>query len=278
MEQELNKGIMQIDFQINEIMNKLMRQIKLTTDAATFLYHASINYTPKDFYPLQTDSLPIVIEDKSFDNSPDAVRQRSIDWIFKKAFEELIIGLTDSLIETYKFTKFLSLSSTTKEEHNLTLQEIEVRIKSIKTKPYKMNFPDLVKEIERETKAPLDLKVEIISINNLRNCLVHRNGIVTTLDTKNEPDHKLRLHYLDMMTFYEKESEMVEMKWEHKKNRLQTNAIQLAEASKTLEVNEGAHVLLDQNIFNGVAYTCITFSQKLYARIVIPHLDKIKIS
>lgn len=56
MENEPIKDAKQIEFPITEIINKAMRQIKLTTDAIGFLYHARINRSPETVSPLPTDS------------------------------------------------------------------------------------------------------------------------------------------------------------------------------------------------------------------------------
>ena len=42
-----------------------------------------------------------------------------------------------------------------------------------------------------------------------------------------------------------------------------TNKLGFDVRPKTINFRKGKQVILDQNIFNGVAYTCITFAEKL---------------
>jgi len=269
--------IKNIEFTINEISNKALRQIKLTSDAVTFFYHSALNYHPDQIIPLQTDSLAFNIEDSSFDNSPNAVRNRSMDWLFRKAFEEFIVGLTESLIEAYRFLKCADLSKTSKQNKNMTEEDIDLHVEEINIRPRKMPFPNLLAAIEDELKVVLPLRDEILSINSIRNCLVHRNALVSKLDIKDSSSGILKLQYLDLVTFYEKEGEMVEMKWEHKKEKLNTNQLQFRETPKIIGFAEGQHITLDQNIFNGVSYTCTTFLQTLQHLAVTQNIDIIKL-
>lgn len=263
MENQRTTEIKQIDFEISEISNRALRQIKTTTDAVSFIFHASLNFHPNELSPLQTDSLPFNIEDPGVDNTPEAIKKRTMDWLFKKAFEEFILGLTESLIEAYKFVNFTALSITSRDIKKMTVEEIDAEIAIINSRPHKLHFPVLLDEVEKKLGIVLPLKKEILSINGIRNCLVHRNGLVSKLDLREEFSDCLQLHYLDLITFYKKGEYMVEMKWADKKDRLTTDALQFRETPKLIEFKTGERVSIDQNIFNGVAYTCTRFLQTL---------------
>lgn len=269
--------VKQIDIEVTEISNRALRQIKATTDAISFLYHALLNFHPTELIPLQTDSFPFNIEDASIDNSPGAIKKRSMDWLFKKAFEEFILGLTESLIEAHKFVKFAVLSITSRDTKKMTEEEIDFKIEQISSRPHKLPFPVLLDEIEKELGIVLPLKNEILSINSVRNCLVHRNAVVSKLDLREEFPDCLHLQYLDLVAFYKKGEDMVEMKWEDKKDKLTTNALQFRETFKSVDFKKGEQVSIDQNIFNGVAYTCVIFLQHLQHLSITQNAGTLKI-
>lgn len=263
MKNQPTTEIKQIEIEITEISNKALRQIKTTTDAISFIYHALLNFHSTELPPLQTDSLPFKIEDTSIDNSPVAMKKRSMDWLFKKAFEEFILGLTESLIEAHKFVNFAALSISSRDTKKMTEEEIDAEIAIIRSRPHKLPFPVLLDQVEKELGIELPLKREILSINSVRNCLVHRNSVVSKLDLRDELQDCLHLQYLDLVTFYRKGEDMIEMKWADKEDELVTNALQFREIFKSIEFKKGEQVSIDQNIFNGVAYTCTIFLQNL---------------
>jgi hypothetical protein len=263
----IEKEILQIEFPVSEVRDKAIRKIKQTTDAVTFTYHSLINYTPAEFLPLQTDSLPIVFGEVEAEMNTDSRKKDAINWIMRKAFEDFIIALTESLIEAYTFLKLRTFADKSKTHTALSLEQTEKTLSLIKDKSRKMSFPDLIHEIEKESSRELLLKKEILSINTVRNCLIHRNGIVSKLDTKNETDGVLRLHFIDLLAFYNKDNRMIEMKWANK-STLQTDNVQFGIASKVMEIQQGSDIKIDQNIVNAIAYTCSTFIEHLYATVV----------
>lgn len=261
------KDILQIEFRVSEVRDKAIRKIKQTTEDVAFTYHALVNYTPAEFLPLQTHSLPIVLGELEKEINTGFRKQNSIDWMMRKAFEDFIIALTESLIEAYTFLKLRTFANDSKKNTALSLEQTEHTINLIKEKSHRLSFPDLLNEIEKESKYPLTLKKEIHSINTVRNCLVHRNGIVSKIDTRNELDNVLRLHFIDLLTFYNKDEKMIEMKWADK-STLQTDNIQFGIASKVMEIQEGVNIKIDQNIINAVAYTSLSFIEHLYLTIL----------
>ncbi len=261
--------MIQIEFRINEVSNAFFSQLQTLTESVTHLYHAVQHYSPTEFFPLQTDSFPIGFENKEF--QPDAVRNNSLKWLFKKAFEEFIIGLTNSLIEAHKFAKYRELSINT-EQNNwvMSKEEIEIAIEKINIKPLSMHFPVLIKEIEDLLGFTFQLRDEIISINQVRNCLIHGNGRVRLKDINNFDTNSLSLRYIDLVFYHEKEGEMVELTWEQKKEGFQTNRLGYKVLQKNIDFKLEQDIIMNQDIFNGVAYTCAAFVQYLQEKLPNP--------
>lgn len=143
----IEKDILKIEFPVSEVRDKAIRKTKQTTDAVTFTYHALINYTSAGFLPLQTDSLPIVFGEVEAEMNTDSRKKDAINWMMRKAFEDFIIALTESLIEAYTFLKLRAFADESKKHTTLGLEQTEKNITLIKEKSRKMSFPDLICEI-----------------------------------------------------------------------------------------------------------------------------------
>lgn len=263
MNKSRQKETVKIDFQIGEISNHLLRHLRVTNEAITHIYHALINFNDARFPPLQTDSLPIIINDPLTEFKPELTKDRTLIWLFKKAFEEFIIGLSESLIVAHKFSKLYCLSNLTSIKSLKNKEEFDAQYLKINRRPLKLPFPKLISEIEVDLNISIPLKSEILSINQVRNCLVHRNGLVTDEDINNIEHDCLELSYNEFAFLSEIDGNMTEVKWEHKKENLITNKIGFEIRQKTIRFQKGDKVILDQNIFNGVSYNCIAFTDEL---------------
>lgn len=95
--------------------------------------------------------------------------------LLQKSFEDLIKGVTLSLCDAYLLINFRAFLC---REKTLTMENIEIAKKDIYKTSHRKNFPTLVKEISDAIGENLPVSKELISINQTRNCLVHRKGIV----------------------------------------------------------------------------------------------------
>lgn len=95
--------------------------------------------------------------------------------LLQKSFEDLIKGVTLSLCDAYLLIKFRAFLCS---EKSLTIEKIDSTQKDIYKTAHKKSFPALIKEISDEIGEGLPFSKELLSINQTRNCLVHRKGIV----------------------------------------------------------------------------------------------------
>lgn len=253
----------QIEIQITEVANRFLRQHRLTTEVITHIYHSILNNNSGSFQPLETDNFPVYITDPDDEFKPELSRDKSLIWLFKKAFEEFIVGLTESIIEAHKFSKIYTLSNLTRQKSIFSKEEIDEKILQINTRPQKLPFPTLISEIENELNISIPFKSEIISINQVRNCLVHRNGLVTNKDINDEVNGSLKLSFQELIAMAEKNGQLQDIKWKDKEDGFKTNKIGFEVRPKEINFKKGEQVILNQNIFNGVSYTCILFTTNL---------------
>lgn len=254
-----------INILVTEVLNRMMRQTHLTVEAVTFIYHALQNYNELNHPPLETDSLPIAIEDPDRQLKPELKKKRTLEWVFKKAFEEFIVGLTESLIEAYKFIKFYNLAANSKIKSISSKDELDTALNKIERNALSLNFPTLIKEIEEGFNLNLLLKREILSVNQVRNCLVHRNAIVSEKDINDESKNCLSLYLIDLISLTEVNGDYLEIKWEHKKNGFPITNIGFQEMPREFNFSNGEKIILNQNIFNCATYTSVRFAQHLLA-------------
>jgi hypothetical protein len=115
----------EINIQITDIYNKCLIHIKKTTEIITLINHTLQSYDENEFPSLEVDALPISIDDFESKGSRDSPKTQASDWLFKKAFEEFIVGLMESLMEAYKACKFHSLLLETQQRQVLRAEIME---------------------------------------------------------------------------------------------------------------------------------------------------------
>ena len=59
----------------------------------------------------------------------------------------------------------------------------------------KKDFPQLLKKVSNSLKSPLRFSEEVKTINRVRRCFVHRNGIVKPLDFNTESQDRIQLNW-----------------------------------------------------------------------------------
>lgn len=114
-------------------------------------------------------------------------------WVLKKGFEDLISALTELMIS---FSYIVDLNKKIKQHPKRTFEEFKLLIFERNEKNTKLPFPKLIEKVNNSLKEPLKFSEEILSINKVRNCLVHRNGVVHPTDFNVENGLELKWwHY-----------------------------------------------------------------------------------
>ena len=126
-------------------------------------------------------------------------------------------------------------------------------------KSSEMFFKRLITEIEQKSGIELQHKDEILSINQIRNCLIHANGKVSEKHINNNLENTLQLSYYDLIAIIEKDGNLIEMNLEHRNIGYQSENINLELRKRNVNFKIGEEIVLDQDIFNGVVYTCSIF-------------------
>jgi len=152
-----------------------------------------------------TNELPksLRLEEKSiFTHAPigeltiEQSKKNFKNWILKKGFEDLITALTELLIS---FSFIIELNEKIKANNETTFGEFRELIFDPNDNISKKNdFPGLIKKVSASLKEPLKYVDEVITINRVRRCLVHRNGKVRPLDFNIENGLELKWWFYEV--------------------------------------------------------------------------------
>lgn len=136
----------------------------------------------------------------------DQRREMYQNWLLAKGFQDLARGVRQSLEEAAVYINLLS-SGPLKIRSSATLEEI---IEPIRDPIEKLNFPDLMSRVNAGLTARLDFEVEFRSMQRVRNCLEHREGVVRRRDL-DAGTSTLTLSFPRLKVFYMRGEEEVEL-------------------------------------------------------------------
>jgi hypothetical protein len=251
-----------IEVNVSEATRQFMFHIKETTECLTHIYFAIEKSDYDVNHPLPTDSLPITIND--YKPKPTLEEQKiiTLNWVMQHVFEDFINGLMKSFKAAYKYLKIYALSKEppmTKSRGQIEeyLQQIEIDIE-------KLHFPDFIGKIESLLGRELPFKEEIKSVNQIRNCLVHRHGIVGEKDIKGLSQKSLRLKWVSLETTTMKDGQEKSLSFDVRKEGIVVDNLVLKHVEKEKAFQLGEKISLNINEFNGVTFTCTTFANLLY--------------
>ncbi len=189
------------------------------------------------------------------------------EWILKKGFGDLIIALTELLIS---FSSIIDIEKKINNKGKSTINEFIDLVFEPNFSNSKKPFPSLINKIEKVIGKSLDYKLEIQSINKIRRCLEHRNGIVRPTDFNVENGIELRWYYYEVFIDDNgkerpiRKSEMINNK---------TN-ITLKEVPKKVFFEENEQIKISFAEFNELAHFCQIFGKKLLKDYLIKNHNK----
>ncbi|MGB1284565.1 MAG: hypothetical protein ACPG44_08885 [Polaribacter sp.] len=114
------------------------------------------------------------------------------NWLLKKGFEDIIIALTELLIS---FSDIIDLNEKVKSKPNGTIDNFYKIIFEPNDENSLRSFPDLIKKVNKSLNSPMRFTEEMETINRIRRCLVHRNGIVRPNDFNNKDKKVIELKW-----------------------------------------------------------------------------------
>jgi len=118
----------------------------------------------------------------------EARRAQHLNWLFAKGFQELARGIRQSLEEAYLYVTLI------KTPNGLTtLAAVQKTIADARSRANELYFPDLLSAVGDGLRERLSFASEFLSLQKVRNCLEHRNGIVGAADVRGDKALRLTL-------------------------------------------------------------------------------------
>lgn len=264
----MSTQVKKIEFNTERLLAGISHFSK-TSSYVTALNHSLKTYNSNDVTPFEVDGLPIIFSSQV--GKIVAAKQDTLQWVLKKGFEELIAGLTQSLIEVHRFVMLQSLALKS-EQINQYEDQIDLAIERIDNVALAKNFPTLIDDIEKALNICLTYKEEIISCNQVRNCLVHRLGIVTEKkDINNVTKNSLVLRYRDLKVLAQTPKGIFPLTKELKESEAYVeNFIIELDVMKEHIIPVGKEVDITADIYFSVVYTSVRFIHELICKLPIP--------
>jgi len=186
------------------------------------------------------------------------------NWLLKKGFEDLTRAATNALVSA---NVILDMKMELKKRNNRsTIQEFIDLIKNpeISSNPTKRHLPELLTSIKESLSGELTYEQEIRSINNIRRCLVHRNGLVTKVDTYGGKE--LKLKWIAFQPIYTKEDtgEVIEITEPRILEGPGQMDVKIVNRNRIFKLNDS--VSFDFKEFNELIWTVHLFGQDLISK------------
>jgi hypothetical protein len=180
------------------------------------------------------------------------------DWLIKKGFEDLIKGVSGMLIDYYRLLYVndkVSGINTVEEFANLLLNSEDAGSEK--------HFPELLNIIKANINGSLEYEDCINSVNAVRNCLVHRNGVVSSKELKKEESLILKWGHFKL-SFTDQDGVEKDMQpFSLIKGPFQVHAT-ILKKTKEFKMNEQIEITYQE--FNEIKDTCIFFAQDLLSK------------
>ena len=198
----------------------------------------------------------------------DQRRAMHESWILAKAFQELLRAVRHSLEEAYVLTTLL-----TKEHKIRSSSTLADFLKPFQSKAAGLSFPDLLAAVNALLDPKLEFADSYKSLQAARNCLEHRAGIVSHIDTKGAAEFTLTIPRLKI--FYLRGSEEVEVaagqRVDPGDDRPEV-AILIRIETRKRSIPLGQRLTFTQTEFNEIAFACNHLGQQLATRLPKPKL------
>lgn len=192
--------------------------------------------------------------------SAEERRTHYTNWVLSKGFQDLARGVRGMLEEAYLYITVAKLLSTN-APHTTTWLALQKTIKSFRKEAADAKFPELMEAVNKGLTSRLHFEKEFLSLQKIRNCLEHRDGIVGERDIDDHATSlKLALPQLKISgedgrqlgrgSFVEKDTKIIF------KNEI-----------KEREFKLGERIVFDPKEFNDISYGCWAFASDVGSKL-----------
>jgi hypothetical protein len=159
--------------------NRLAEIIGSAVFASTQVVNLHFNALSDESLIKPVESSGVIFRFGGPDLSLDQRRAMHESWILGKAFQELLRAVRHALEEAHAVTALL-----TKQHKVRSNETLEGFLKPFRAKAAVLSFPELLAAVNDLLDSKLDFSDSYKSLQVARNCLEHRAGIVSNVETK----------------------------------------------------------------------------------------------
>jgi hypothetical protein len=184
------------------VLAPVQRAVRQTVDVVTFCLNA-IEQGNLSGWP-QTDLMRFNL---SFSDEISAEERKTVytHWLLAKGFQDLARGTKQMLEEAYFYNGMVARAGGLRTFAELQAAEQELRAAATNKK-----FPQLLDHVKKRLTSPLHYECELLSLQDVRNCLEHREGIVQERDV-DPATRVLHLRWPRRRLFYEDQGRQIEV-------------------------------------------------------------------
>lgn len=141
------------------------------------------------------------------DYTLDEWRETLERWVLAKGFQDLARGIRETLEEAHFYLAMIRFPN----GQRATLREVQETIAQARAQAARPKFPDLMAQVNEGLTSPLNFSTHFVTLQNVRNCLEHRGGIVGQRDA-DPSTRELVLTFPRLSMFYMRGDEEVELR------------------------------------------------------------------
>jgi hypothetical protein len=195
-------------------------------------------------------------------------RNHYSSWLLAKGFQEYARGVRASLEEAYCYND-LVLRARKAPGHTVTnWPALQQALRQVRRKASQMRFPILMESVNENLTSPLHFEAEFLSLQKVRNCLEHRNGVVGVEDVENEGELKLSFPRLRFLAQAEGKEDIEVNVGSHIEAG---TVIKVGFASEVRSFKLGEKVIITLKDFSDIGWGCWAFADELGKK--LPQLD-----
>jgi hypothetical protein len=238
------------------VLDPALRAIRQTVDVVTFCLNA-IEQGDLSSWP-RTDMMRF---DLQFSDEMSAERRKAAytHWLLSKGFQDLARGMRQTLEEAYFYNGMVARAGGLRTRGEL--QAVEQELRKVAGN---MQFPQLLDEVSKALTSPLHYERELLSLQDVRNCLEHRDGIVQERDV-NRVTCMLHLRLPRGRLFYEDQGRRIELGRGSQVEK--DTAIMWDVVVAEREFKLGERVTFNADEFHDIGFGCLAIAQELVNRL-----------
>jgi hypothetical protein len=195
--------------------------------------------------------------------SAEARKAAYTNWLLSKGFQDLARGIRQMLEEAFLFNSMVAIARANLSKA-WTREELEPVTQNIRKRASNMKFPDLMTKVNKGLTAPLHFEREFLSLQKVRNCLEHRDGVVMEKDV-NPETRVLRLGLPRAKIFYRDGGREIELRKETVVEK--DTAVYFKNVIEERDFELGDRIIFKAEEFHDIGYGCWIFTNDLGSKL-----------